>query len=343
MGGEGIGQAQLGRQLGTEQAGPEQPHRHFGAFARHRAHRLTGLRRCQQGPQFRHLFREIVAVARQIAAQCAHGRAVGTRCTAEPQVDAPRVQRRQRAEVFRHHQRRVVGQHDAARADTDARGLARDMTDQHRGRCAGDAVHIVVLGQPVSPEAELLDVGDRPGHLQLAQHRVRRARPRGAIAQREVHADLSAAGLGRARRRSRSGLTARDLRARGPARGGGAARGHRMRSASPTSARPCCCGSAQDRHPAAPRDRLAGPPHRAAHREAARRRPRAIDPGATGLVLDPYFSASKVAWLLDHVPGARERRGAATSPRHDRQLARVAAHGRHDAHDRRQQRRRAPC
>jgi glycerol kinase len=29
--------------------------------------------------------------------------------------------------------------------------------------------------------------------------------------------------------------------------------------------------------------------------------------GATGLVIDPYFSASKIAWLLDHVPGARAR------------------------------------
>jgi len=27
----------------------------------------------------------------------------------------------------------------------------------------------------------------------------------------------------------------------------------------------------------------------------------------TGLVLDPYFSATKLAWLLDHVPNARER------------------------------------
>ena len=27
----------------------------------------------------------------------------------------------------------------------------------------------------------------------------------------------------------------------------------------------------------------------------------------TGLVLDPYFSATKLAWLLDHVPGARVR------------------------------------
>ncbi len=28
---------------------------------------------------------------------------------------------------------------------------------------------------------------------------------------------------------------------------------------------------------------------------------------ATGLLLDPYFSATKLAWLLDHVPGARAR------------------------------------
>ena len=27
----------------------------------------------------------------------------------------------------------------------------------------------------------------------------------------------------------------------------------------------------------------------------------------TGLVLDPYFSASKIAWILDTVPGARQR------------------------------------
>ena len=27
----------------------------------------------------------------------------------------------------------------------------------------------------------------------------------------------------------------------------------------------------------------------------------------TGLLLDPYFSATKIAWLLDHIPGARER------------------------------------
>jgi glycerol kinase len=29
----------------------------------------------------------------------------------------------------------------------------------------------------------------------------------------------------------------------------------------------------------------------------------------TGLVLDPYFSATKVAWIIDHVPGGRARAG----------------------------------
>jgi glycerol kinase len=29
----------------------------------------------------------------------------------------------------------------------------------------------------------------------------------------------------------------------------------------------------------------------------------------TGLLIDPYFSATKIAWILDHVPGARRRAG----------------------------------
>jgi len=37
----------------------------------------------------------------------------------------------------------------------------------------------------------------------------------------------------------------------------------------------------------------------AGHEDLIRRR--------TGLVLDPYFSGTKIAWLLDHVPGARAR------------------------------------
>jgi glycerol kinase len=35
----------------------------------------------------------------------------------------------------------------------------------------------------------------------------------------------------------------------------------------------------------------------------------AVVQSKTGLLLDPYFSGTKVAWLLDHVPGARARAG----------------------------------
>ncbi len=59
----------------------------------------------------------------------------------------------------------------------------------------------------------------------------------------------------------------------------------------------------------------------------------------TGLIIDPYFSGTKVAWILDHVPGARERaeRGE-LSVRHRRLLSAVAADGRQGACHRRHQR-----
>ena len=44
----------------------------------------------------------------------------------------------------------------------------------------------------------------------------------------------------------------------------------------------------------------------------ARLKARGLEPlfrRRTGLVLDPYFSGTKLAWLLDHVPGARRRAG----------------------------------
>ncbi|PZO63502.1 MAG: glycerol kinase [Paracoccus denitrificans] len=42
----------------------------------------------------------------------------------------------------------------------------------------------------------------------------------------------------------------------------------------------------------------------------ARLRDDGVEPevtGVTGLLLDPYFSATKIAWILDNVPGARQR------------------------------------
>lgn len=33
----------------------------------------------------------------------------------------------------------------------------------------------------------------------------------------------------------------------------------------------------------------------------------------TGLLIDAYFSATKLKWILDHVPGAREKAGSRTA------------------------------
>ena len=87
-----------------------------------------------------------------------------------------------------------------------------------------------------------------------------------------------------------------------------------------------------DRPAAAPRHRLAGPAHGRPLRRARRgRAPRRSSARATGLVLDPYFSGTKIAWLLD-----RGRRRGEDRPRrrHRRLVARVEADRRRGARHR---------
>ena len=70
------------------------------------------------------------------------------------------------------------------------------------------------------------------------------------------------------------------------------------------------------------RARLAGPPHRrAAATSCARRATTDLVRERTGLVIDPYFSGTKIEWLLRNVDAAA-RRGL----RHDRLLAGLQAH-----------------
>ena len=72
---------------------------------------------------------------------------------------------------------------------------------------------------------------------------------------------------------------------------------------------------------------------------AAQRRRGAVIAEKTGLLLDPYFSATKIAWMLDNVPGARARgRARRARLRHRRQLPALAADRRARARDRRDQR-----
>ena len=101
MRGKGKAQAQRRRQLRTEKTGTQQPYRHVQARARHRTYRLVGLRGFEVMQQFLHIARELFRTI-EVAAQRACGRLIGARCTAQPQIDATGIQRRQRAELFGH-------------------------------------------------------------------------------------------------------------------------------------------------------------------------------------------------------------------------------------------------
>ena len=141
-------QAEPGGHLRAERARAEDPDRHVVPGAGDRADPLPGHRLAEEGHHLEHVVGEGVRIRVERAAQRHRRRRIGAGGAAQPQVDAAGKQRRQRRELLGHLQRRVIGQHDAAGADADARGPAGDVADQHRGGGAGDARHVVVLGQP---------------------------------------------------------------------------------------------------------------------------------------------------------------------------------------------------
>ena len=123
--------------------------------------------------QLEHVLREVVAAACQVAAQGAGGGLVGAGRAAEAEVDAAREQRFEGAELLGDYQRCVVRQHDAAGADTDARGGAGHVGNHDCGGGAGDAGHVVVLGEPVTGVAR--PVGQLRQFARVAQGVGRRA------------------------------------------------------------------------------------------------------------------------------------------------------------------------
>ena len=81
---------------------------------------------------------------------------VGARRTPHPEVDPARVQRLQRPELLGDHERRVIRQHHATRADTNRLRSLCDVGDHHGRRRTRDSAQVVVLGDPVTAEAESL-------------------------------------------------------------------------------------------------------------------------------------------------------------------------------------------
>jgi glycerol kinase len=54
----------------------------------------------------------------------------------------------------------------------------------------------------------------------------------------------------------------------------------------------------------------------------------------TGLVLDAYFSGTKVKWILDNVPGAREKQSKESYVWNCRHLVNLETNTRQNVHDR---------
>ena len=154
MRGKGVRQTALSRQLCRKQAGAEQPDRHVGARAGHGNQPLAWLRRGQQALQLGHVLRKIISRLGAFTPQRAHGCLVGTGRAAQTEVNSSGIQLGQRAKRLGHHQRCMVRQHDAAGTDPQRVGTSSDITDQHgRGR-TGNALHVVMLGQPVAGKAQ---------------------------------------------------------------------------------------------------------------------------------------------------------------------------------------------
>ena len=148
-------------------------HRHRMHLAERMAFRISAALEQQQ---FLEAFEEIVALARILAGAQRIGRdLIGARRAAETEIDAARKQRLQHLESLGDHQRRVVWQHHAARADAHMRRRRRDLADHDFGRGAGDVRKIVVFRDPVALVAE--PVG-KPRQIERIAQR-RRARRSG--------------------------------------------------------------------------------------------------------------------------------------------------------------------
>ncbi len=255
----------------------------------------------------------------------------GPRCRAPARARAARGAAHRRVRDRRRRHPRDRGQHRRARRHRGGRRRGAGLADgegpgcgvwsrvrrSRRARAEGRAR----ASGASTPWTARRDPGDRPGHLGDHLPRLRRAGPRGRARLSRVRPALPAARLGRARRR-------RDLggHARGGARGARRGRDRRPwadRDRHHQPARDGGCLGPPHRRAAAPRDRLAGPPHRGALRRAARRRSRAARARAHRARARPVLLGHQ-----DRVADPPRRRARRRRLRDDRLVARPQAHRR---------------
>ena len=142
-----VRQAERRCELSTKERGAQNVQRHMGAAAWNCVDALDQRLVGEVTAQLLHILREGIGRTR-VTTQRAHRGLVRTRRATKPQLDAIRVQIRERAELFRDRQRCMIRQHDAAGAEGDALGFCSHGCDKNCRRRGRDGVHIVVLCVP---------------------------------------------------------------------------------------------------------------------------------------------------------------------------------------------------
>jgi len=132
---------------------------------------LPRLDRLKIAHQLDDILRKGIDVGVEIAPQGACGQLIGARRATDAEIDAAGMERGQRTELLRHHQRRMVRQHDATNADADGGGAGGHMGNHHSGSSARDAGAVVMLGEPVAPVSQALRV---TGEVEAVAQRLRR-------------------------------------------------------------------------------------------------------------------------------------------------------------------------
>ena len=148
MGGKTERQAHRRSQLGTVEAGAQQPDWQMQPLPGYCLHRANLVAKVTH--QLADIGRELIHLTAALASEGPHGALIGAGGPAKAEIDAVGIERSQGAKLFGNDQRRVVRQHDATRPDPQGAGCPGKMADQYRCRCTGNTRHVVVFGQPVA-------------------------------------------------------------------------------------------------------------------------------------------------------------------------------------------------
>src|SRR5579864_1043516 len=147
VGSKRIRQTELGGKLRAKETGAEYPDWDIETGAGNCLHRLARLQRTEKRLKLAHVIRETIGAA-GITAKRTQRALVSAGSAAKAKIDAPGIERFERAKLLSDYDRRMIGQHDSAGANTDGAGASGNISDDDRRCGAGDANHVVVLGQP---------------------------------------------------------------------------------------------------------------------------------------------------------------------------------------------------